>query len=401
MDLVKQVKDFFKIHLKDNRPILLGYSGGTDSSVLFELLLEAKIPFIAVHIDHSWRQTSADEAEMLKKRACSLGVPFYSIRLDLQNEKGNLEEICRLKRYAYFKKLCEELNASAVCVGHHRDDRNETTLTRLLQGYSLHHLNGMNSEGVIEGVKVLRPLLDISKNQLMKYPLKYPPIQDCTNYDEKFLRARLRALKEGLGKEIEAPLARISNESEELRQFLSIHLKPILQTVKPICCGSWLDLSERTLCRFEMRFLIREFLRQQRVIFSHHLVESALCALETGKANHTVQGNDAKLIVDRKHLFLVNKIPEFRFVDDLGPAKLGWQHFLLGELTVALPEGAKLIPCGKHASHLWNNCHVPAFLRQWAPMLQTADGKIIELLSGRSHVDGTKFIRQVDRTLVL
>lgn len=393
MDLVKQVKHFFKTHLKESRPVILGYSGGTDSSVLFELLLDAKIPFIAAHIDHGWRNTSAAEAAMLKERAHAFGVPFYSTRLNLGDEKGNLEEICRQKRYAYFKELCEKLNAPFVCVAHHRDDRNETTLTRLLQGYSLHHLNGMNPVGTVNGVTILRPFLDIPKSELMKYPLKYPAIEDHTNYDEKFLRARLRALKGGLGKEIEAPLARISDESEELRQFLSIHLKPILTTIKPICCGSWLDLSERTLSRFEMRFLIREFLRQGNVIFSHHLVDSALDALETGKANHTVQGNKAKLIVDRKHLFLVNKIPEFTFVMGPGPVKLGWKHFLLGELIVAIPEGAKLIPCGKHASHLWNNCHVPAFLRQWAPMLQTADGKIIELLSGRSHVDGTKFIR--------
>ncbi len=393
MDLIKQIKNFFKKNPQGNRPVILGYSGGTDSSVLFELLYEAKIPFIAAHIDHGWRENSAAEAKILGERAQSLGIPYYSIRLNLEGEKGNLEEICRLKRYAYFKELSLQLDAPAVCVAHHRDDRNETTLTRFLQGYSLHHLNGIKPVGIVQGVVVLRPLLDVAKSELQKYPLKFPPIEDYTNYDSKYLRARLRALKEGLGKEIEAPLARISQESEELRQFLSIHLEPTLKTIETICCGSRLDLSQKTFSRFERRFLIREFLRQGNVIFSHHLIESALDALEVGKANHSIQGKNAKLIVDRRNLFLVNRRPVFTPVADAGPERLGWKHFLRGELTAAIPKGAKLVPCVKHASHIWNNCHVPAFLRDWAPMVQTADGKLIELLSGRGCSDGDEFIR--------
>ena len=394
MDLLAHLKHFFKTIQLEGRPLILGYSGGTDSAVLFELLLAAKIPFVAAHIDHAWRESSAAEAKMLEERAKSLNVPFYSIRLNLQNEKGNLEEICRIKRYAYFKELAQQLNAAAVCLAHHRDDRNETTLTRLLQGYSLCHLNGMNGTGFVEGLAVLRPFLDIPKSELLKYPLNYAAIEDVTNHDVKYLRARLRALKEGLGKEIEAPLARISKEADELKQFLSERLAPVLCSIEQIPCGCWLDLSNENLSRFEMRFVIREFLRLGRVVFSHHLIDSALDALQAGKANHTVEGNHAKLVIDRKHLFLIDRIPEFFAVEHEGPAKLGWKQFLRGELIVAIPEGAKLIPSegGRHASHVWNNCHVPAFLREWAPMLETGGRQKIELLSGRDVVEGTKYL---------
>lgn len=388
MDLVSYLKKFFTKHCPGSRPLLLGYSGGTDSSVLFEMLLDAKIPFIAAHVDHGWRESSAAEAKLLEARAAAHQIPFYSIRLNLEGEKGNLEEICRNKRYAFFKELVDKLDVQALCLAHHRDDNMETTLTRFLQGYSLHHLTGMSPAGFAHGLPIVRPFLNVSKNELMKYPLKYPVIEDPTNQDKKFLRARIRALQETLGKEIEGPIARISQESEDLKKFMELHLGEILKTATPICCGNWLDLSSYSLSRFEFRYLIREFLRLGKVVFSHHLVESALEALEVGKANHVVQGHEAQLVVDRKQLFLVKKIPEIKWVAGDGPEVLGWQPFLRGQLTVFVPEGARLIPCEKRLSDIWNNCHVPAFLRGWVPVVQMPNGQVKELLSGRKSSQG-------------
>lgn len=376
-------------HLVDSRPLLLGYSGGTDSAVLFALLLKAKIPFIAAHVDHGWREGSDAEASALKEFATGKGVPFYSTRLELKDEKGNLEEICREKRYAYFKELSELLDTQAVCLAHHRDDNSETTLIRLLQGYSLSHLAGMTPDRSLHGLRILRPLLDVPKKELLKYPLEISPILDHTNHDPKFLRARLRALPEALGKEIEGPLVRIAQESEELNQFLKSHLAPLLKQIQPICCGWWLDLSPHKLSLFEQRCLLREFLRHAGAIFSHHLIESALEALATQKANHTVQGLQKKLVVDRGHLFLIENSPTFTWEPcKEGPERLGWKALLQEELVVFVPEGGAVIPCVKHFSDRWNKCHVPAFLRSWAPVVKNRDGSLRELLSEKIQKNG-------------
>lgn len=374
-----------KKHLTDSRPLLLGYSGGTDSAVLFSLLQTAGIPFIAAHVDHGWRVGSDREAEALREYATQKGISFYSTRLQLEEEKGNLEEICREKRYAFFRELAESHDVQAVCLAHHRDDNSETTLTRLLQGYSLSHLSGMTSDRTLHGLRILRPLLDVPKKELLKHPLDCSPILDCTNHDPKFLRARLRALQEGLGKEIEGPLVRIAQESEELNEFLKAHLAPLLNKIEPICCGWWLNLSEISLSLFELRCLIREFLRHAGAIFSHHLIESALEALATKKANHSVQGLKKKLIVDRGHLFLIEKEPIFSWQQSEGPEQLGWRALLKEELMVFVPTGSALIPCTKHFSDRWNEKRVPAFLRSWAPVLRNSDGTVEELLSGKKQ----------------
>ncbi len=383
MDLIAHLKKILSPYRKDPRPFLLGFSGGTDSSVLFELLLTLKFPFVAAHVDHGWRESSGEEAALLAQRAAECGVPFYSTRLELKGQKGNLEEICRIKRYEYFKELFHALDAQALCLAHHRDDNMETTLVRFLQGYSLHHLTGMTPAGFAHGMPIVRPFLTVPKKELLAFPLRYPAIQDPTNEDEKFLRARIRALQQTLGKEIEGPIARIAEESEELKKFMEAHLSPILNSTVNIPCGAWLDLSTSAFSRFELRYLAREFLRKCGVIFSHHLVDSAVAALEEGKANHLVQGQKALLIVDRRHLVVVKDAPKVQWVKSVGPEKLGWKAFLRGEMTVFVPEGARLISCETHFSHLWNTQRVPAFLRGWAPVLQGADGRVSELLTGR------------------
>jgi tRNA(Ile)-lysidine synthase len=386
MDLIAHLKKFLAPYRADPRPFLLGFSGGTDSSVLFELLLALKFPFIAAHVDHGWREASGEEAKLLEQRAAECGVPFYSTRLDLKGEKGNLEEISRLKRYAYFKKLFDTLDVQALCLAHHRDDNMETTLVRFLQGYSLHHLTGMTPAGFAHGMPIVRPFLTIPKKELLHFPLRFSPLLDPTNEDEKFLRARIRALQQTLGKEIEGPITRISGESEELKKFMEGHLGHVLAATTPVACGFWLDLSPFSFSRFEWRYLVREFLRKGQVIFSHALVNSAVEALESAKANHRVQGLNALLIVDRRHLVLVKDVPKFQWVESSGPENLGWRALLRGEMTVFVPQGARLVSCESHFSHLWNTQRVPAFLRGWAPVLQGADGGVNELLTGRSRI---------------
>ncbi|MBS0626598.1 MAG: hypothetical protein JSS09_00115, partial [Verrucomicrobia bacterium] len=69
--LVKVVKDFLSNNYVEGKPILLGYSGGVDSTALLSLLLECKYFFSldlqVVHFDHAWREESSSQALELKK----------------------------------------------------------------------------------------------------------------------------------------------------------------------------------------------------------------------------------------------------------------------------------------------------------------------------------------------
>ena len=70
--LLLSMKKFVESRLTPGKPLLLGCSGGPDSKALLYLLIKCKrfIPFDlhVAHIDHGWREESADNAVALAKK---------------------------------------------------------------------------------------------------------------------------------------------------------------------------------------------------------------------------------------------------------------------------------------------------------------------------------------------
>src|SRR6185436_837471 len=84
-----------------------------------------------------------------------------------------------------------------------RDDQAETLLMRLLRGSGITGLAAMARESERDGILLARPLLDISKAQLVA-TLEKAGIgfaDDPTNHDPAFTRPRLRALMPALAEE--------------------------------------------------------------------------------------------------------------------------------------------------------------------------------------------------------
>src|SRR3990167_6020085 len=101
--LVRVVKNFLSSRLIDRKPVLLGFSGGVDSSALLSLLIECRSFFSLdlhiAHFDHAWRSESAEEALVLQKQADALGVMFHIKRAVVSGkEGGNLEGRAREDR---------------------------------------------------------------------------------------------------------------------------------------------------------------------------------------------------------------------------------------------------------------------------------------------------------------
>jgi tRNA(Ile)-lysidine synthase len=106
-------------------------------------------------------------------------------------------------------------DAAAVLLGHTRDDQAETVLLALARGAGPRGLSGMPSVRELEGVRMLRPLLDVSREETRKAcaALGLTPWEDPHNADPAYARARVRssglpALVEVLGPGVVANLAR-------------------------------------------------------------------------------------------------------------------------------------------------------------------------------------------------
>ena len=151
--------------------LYLGFSGGADSTALALLLLDNKQSFEAVHFHHHLRQ-SADHDALFCKNFCEVhGIVFTLVDIpvnQLKNSNESIESAARRLRMEYWESRAHEED-SAVLLAHHKDDIAENFLLRSMRGSSASGLSGLRKERKLNGITYLRPLLDMSKDEIMSF----------------------------------------------------------------------------------------------------------------------------------------------------------------------------------------------------------------------------------------
>lgn len=188
--------------LDPQRPVLLGLSGGADSTALLAAMRSVGVSVIAAHLDHALRPESAQDAAAVERLCRRLDVPIVVERRDAgdyaRREGLSLEDAARRLRYHFLFEQAEHLNAQVVLVAHTADDQVETLLMHLIAGSGLRGLGGMlpyalpNPWSAV--IPLARPLLDVSRAEVLAYcrARDLPVLEDASNRDTRFLRNRLR-----------------------------------------------------------------------------------------------------------------------------------------------------------------------------------------------------------------
>lgn len=142
--------------------VVVGASGGVDSTVLLRLLHGVGVPVVAVHVDYGLRPESGEDAAFVEALADELDVPSVVRRVDLPAE-GNRQQAARDARYAIFREVALSRGWTAVAVGHTATDQAETVLMHWIRGAGGAGLGGMRETRPLgDGVRLVRPLLGIS-----------------------------------------------------------------------------------------------------------------------------------------------------------------------------------------------------------------------------------------------
>lgn len=177
--------------------IVVGTSGGADSTALLHILANAGLDFhlTAVYVNHRLRPEEARrEHEFVSLLSADLNVAYCTREVDVKAYAGkhglSEEESARTLRYQVFKEICRESNSSVIAVGHTANDQVEEFFIRLIRGTGLKGLSGMsNKHG-----RVVRPLLTVSRDEVINYlnthSLSY--CHDSSNDDTRYLRNRVR-----------------------------------------------------------------------------------------------------------------------------------------------------------------------------------------------------------------
>ncbi len=173
--------------------VLVGLSGGADSVALAYLLMQRKIRLTAVHVNHSLRGDDSDGDERFVAALCEMWrIPLLTYRAAPPAHPS--EDWARQVRYAFFREALAASGADALALAHHRDDQAETVLLHLLRGSGLTGLCAMPEDAVIGGMRILRPLLGVTRQQLRSLLLSIGQNwrEDGSNGDPRYLRNALR-----------------------------------------------------------------------------------------------------------------------------------------------------------------------------------------------------------------
>lgn len=201
-NLIIRLRHFFSEHsINNDDSILVGYSGGTDSTALVSILQVMGFRNLtALHIDHGIRPAEETRAEnrFTMLFTDKLGIPCRLVTLqngllerEAKKTKRSLEEIAREYRYRILKDQAFLHGCRYIFTAHTLDDQFETMIMRFFQGGTLSSIKGIPEQSG----NILRPFLKVEKTLLSEF-LQFNGIaffQDSTNIDQRFLRNAVRS----------------------------------------------------------------------------------------------------------------------------------------------------------------------------------------------------------------
>ncbi|MCL6444761.1 MAG: tRNA lysidine(34) synthetase TilS [Alicyclobacillus sp.] len=212
MDVPKQNKSAWteQVHvwLAEKRsttvgPWVVAVSGGVDSmSLLHDLTRHPELwpdgGLLAVHVNHGLRPEADQDAELVADTCRRFGIPVRFMTIALSDippaERRGIEADARRMRYAALREAALAAGSNTVLLGHHADDQMETMLWRLVRGTALTGFAGIRRCGFRDGIRWLRPWLDVEKATLLAYAKtnQVPYIEDKTNDFLEYTRNRIR-----------------------------------------------------------------------------------------------------------------------------------------------------------------------------------------------------------------
>ncbi|WP_454170566.1 tRNA lysidine(34) synthetase TilS [Microbacterium paulum] len=224
--------------------VLVGLSGGADSlalaaAVAFEAP-KAGVIARAVVIDHGLQEGSDQVAARAVATAQQLGLEARAVRVEVAPPTGNggPEASARDARRSALLAAARDAGAEAVLLAHTLDDQAETVLIGLARGSGAASLGAMSPDRVEEGIRIIRPLLEVRRTQTRAACAAQglPVWEDPHNLDRRFLRVRVRqdvmpVLEAELGPGVAEALARTS---DQLREDAAAFAEMIDETIEDI-----------------------------------------------------------------------------------------------------------------------------------------------------------------------
>ena len=347
--------------------LVVGASGGCDSTVLLHLLHELGHPLVVAHVNHSTRGAQSDGDErFVRDWAEQRNAAFERLTLDAEaivSGTQGFQGEARKQRLRWMTSLCETHQAHALALGHHADDQAETWFLHAIRSADPWSVLGMAAQ---EG-QIIRPMLQLNRSdiQALAEANGWNWREDASNASTKYLRNRIRHELLPLLEDIQpgsiAHIQRLADRARDLHGLLATMLEEARASAEHPA-GSW-SLKAMTQNPLALEALKRALKDQGWSDASAQRVHSLIDA-EVGQE---VQHGSKRVIRDRNALTVapVTARSQAEAHIDLGQAGQGHLTTSAGTCTW------KATRCPKttselHTQRAWIPAHcLPATLRVW------------------------------------
>lgn len=294
------------LNLSKDKKYVLACSFGPDSMALFHMLLKEDFDFVVAHVNYHKRDVSNQEEDLLRKYCKEHDVLVEVLDTSNLKVEKNFQNWAREVRYEFFKKVAQKHGCDAVLVAHQQDDVLETFLMQKKRKGIVKYW-GIAEKTDLNGLKVIRPLLGYSKQELYDYDVKnsVPFSMDVSNLKNCYTRNKIRhEVVETLSNKERADL---------LKEIQSKNLK-----VNPSTKTFWSIDEFKHLSFEEIVFSISKFLNDRNVHkdISKDFVREIKKAIQSKKTFVEIALIDKISIVkdyDLIYLFDEKTIPQYEY----------------------------------------------------------------------------------------
>ncbi len=186
-------KEFSQLMHPSSR-LLVTVSGGLDSVVLLDLLVEGGYDIVIAHCNFGLRGEESERDENFVRELASqyskeIVVKRFATKQFAEKNKISIQEAARELRYDWFGSIINSwAEKNYILTAHHADDNIETVLMHLFRGTGLHGISGI--QPIQKDRQLLRPLLPFRRKELEEYVtargLHF--VEDSSNASDKYTR---------------------------------------------------------------------------------------------------------------------------------------------------------------------------------------------------------------------
>ncbi len=211
MNFVSRIRDVIEQErlIEPSERILLGLSGGIDSTVLLHVLCDLRTALSfdvgIAHINHLLRgEESERDEEFVRSLGRTFALPCYVARVDVRKEARDsgksLQHAGRDVRYGFFRETATRHGFQKIGVAHILDDQVETFILRMLKGTGMRGLSAIP----VKRDNIVRPFLGVRRTDIEEHARiqSIPFVNDSSNekivYERNFIRKQITPWMEKL-----------------------------------------------------------------------------------------------------------------------------------------------------------------------------------------------------------